>query len=419
MIRTLLPRTLLSVVLIAALLSSCRGANSEPSATATDISSTPLSAGRLGPTSTASTTPTPALGVTPTATLVPIPPVSAADMVRGPDKAPVTLTVYSDFDCDLCATLASTLNSIRHDHAADVRWVFRPFPLLGVHDKAGLATAAVLAAPDPQSAWQLHDALFDERDAWRGLDEASFLGWLTDQADSLGLNPDSYRESLTSDETVGAVNQAYQAALASGLPGVPFVLLNGTPIVHSLDHATLEAAVRLAILQHHKLQEPDVVPVPSDSNVLVYLHFNIGTVTLRLYPASAPQAVNSFLFLAEKGWYDGSALYYVDPGVLVEGGDPTNTGLGDAGYHFELEIDPSLSFDRTGMIALDNEGPGTNSSRFFVNLSAQPAWDGSYTIFGQVIDGMDLLGQLEPRDPIDDLLQSPEAILQSVEWESE
>lgn len=419
MIQAWLRRAVTPVILSVVLLSACAAPSQGTTAAPTVTGATPISAAQLGPTSTASTTPTQPAGSTPTATLVPIPPTSADDMVRGPEDADVTLTVYSEFDCDLCAALADTIKFIRQDHPAQVRWIFRPFPLLGAHDKAGLATAAVLAAPDSQTAWSLHDVLFEKRDDWRGLDGSGFEIWLTEQAGELGLDPVSFRQSLTSDATVEAVNRVYRDAIASGLPGVPFVLLNGSPIVHSLDHATLEAAVRLAILQSQKPQEPGIAPVPSDSNVLVSLRFNIGTVTLRLYPTSAPLAVNSFLSLADKGWYDGSALYHVEPDVIVEGGDPTNTGLGDAGYHFELELDPSLSFSQIGMIALDNDGPGTNSSRFFINLSAQPAWDGSYTIFGQVIDGMDMLTQLKPRDPFDDLLEPPQAIVQSIEWKSE
>ena len=80
-------------------------------------------------------------------------------------------------------------------------------------------------------------------------------------------------------------------------------------------------------------------------------------------------------------------------------GDPSGTGLGNPGYLFETEISTGLRFDQPGMLAMDNDGPDTNGSRFFITLDSNAQWNGQYTIFGQVLSGLDVLSALTPRDP--------------------
>jgi len=143
-----------------------------------------------------------------------------------------------------------------------------------------------------------------------------------------------------------------------------------------------------------------------------------GDVVIQLLPDSAPQAVNSFIMLAQQGWFDGMEIHRVEPGVLVETGDPTGTGFGDPGYHLPDEIDPRLTFDRPGMVALASAGPGTGGSRFFINLQPLEDLTGSRTIFGRVLDGLDLLESLQARDPANDLLSPGAAVIHRVRVET-
>ena len=80
-------------------------------------------------------------------------------------------------------------------------------------------------------------------------------------------------------------------------------------------------------------------------------------------------------------------------------GDPSETGLGNPGYLYGTEIASGLHFDQPGMLAFDNNGPDTNGSRFFITLGINTQWNGKYTIFGQVLSGLDILSALTPRDP--------------------
>jgi cyclophilin family peptidyl-prolyl cis-trans isomerase len=109
--------------------------------------------------------------------------------------------------------------------------------------------------------------------------------------------------------------------------------------------------------------------------------------------------VNNFIFLARSGWYDLISFHSVQPGFVIQSGDPSGTGYGNPGYYFSTETASGLSFDRAGMVAMSNVGADTNGSQFFITFAPTPNLDGGYTIFGRVVEGMDVLEKLTPRDP--------------------
>ncbi len=124
-----------------------------------------------------------------------------------------------------------------------------------------------------------------------------------------------------------------------------------------------------------------------------------GQIRLLLYADVTPITVNNFVYLANQGYYDGVTFHRVLDGFMAQGGDPTGTGGGSPGYMFEDEVDAGLSFDRPGLLAMANAGPGTNGSQFFITLAPTPWLDGNHTIFGEVIEGMEVLNSLTRRDP--------------------
>jgi peptidyl-prolyl cis-trans isomerase A (cyclophilin A) len=132
----------------------------------------------------------------------------------------------------------------------------------------------------------------------------------------------------------------------------------------------------------------------------------LGPVTVRLFPDHAPKTVRNFVELAEGGreWtnpktrattkdklYDGTIFHRVIPDFMIQGGDPLGTGTGGPGYKFADEIHPDLRFDRPYLLAMANAGPGTNGSQFFITVGATPWLNGKHTIFGEVIDGTDVV----------------------------
>ncbi len=131
---------------------------------------------------------------------------------------------------------------------------------------------------------------------------------------------------------------------------------------------------------------PDLA-IDLDKDYSATLHTTQGDITIAFRPAEAPQAVNNFLFLAREGFYDGVIFHRVVPGFVIQGGDPTGTGRGGPGYRFRDELEGDGKYSR-GTVAMANAGPNTNGSQFFVCL-ADVGLPHSYTIFGDVTDGMD------------------------------
>ena len=122
-----------------------------------------------------------------------------------------------------------------------------------------------------------------------------------------------------------------------------------------------------------------------------------GEITLRLRADLAPQSVNSFIFLAREGFYDGCTFHRVVPGFVAQGGDPTGSGSGGPGYRVPDELS-SEAFE-SGTVGMANSGPNTNGSQFFIVLAPAEHLTGRYTLFAEVEDGMDVAQALTARDP--------------------
>lgn len=125
-----------------------------------------------------------------------------------------------------------------------------------------------------------------------------------------------------------------------------------------------------------------------------------ATFTVELYADKAPVTVNSFVFLARQGYFDGTTFHRVLENFMAQGGDPTGTGRGNPGYQFEYE-DSGYTFDKQGVVAMANAGArsATNGSQFFITFGPQESLNGGYTIFGQVTDGMGIVYNITRRDP--------------------
>ncbi|MCC6260264.1 MAG: peptidylprolyl isomerase [Anaerolineales bacterium] len=124
-----------------------------------------------------------------------------------------------------------------------------------------------------------------------------------------------------------------------------------------------------------------------------------GTMVIELFADKTPKTVNNFVFLAREGYYDGVIFHRVISNFMAQGGDPTGTGRGGPGYKFEDEFHPSLRHDKQGILSMANAGPGTNGSQFFITHLPTPHLDNRHSVFGQVVEGLDVLMSIPPRDP--------------------
>jgi peptidyl-prolyl cis-trans isomerase A (cyclophilin A) len=163
------------------------------------------------------------------------------------------------------------------------------------------------------------------------------------------------------------------------------------------------------------------------------LHTSLGTIVIRLFPDHAPKTVRNFVELAQgaREWtdprtgqasrarlYDGTIFHRVIPQFMIQGGDPLGTGTGGPGYKFADEFHPELSFDRPGLLAMANAGPGTNGSQFFITTVPTPHLNRRHTIFGEVIEGQDVVEEISRVETRAANRPVKDVMLESVEIES-
>lgn len=124
-----------------------------------------------------------------------------------------------------------------------------------------------------------------------------------------------------------------------------------------------------------------------------------GDIVVELYADRAPMTVENFVNLARAGFYDGTTFHRVIAGFMAQGGDPTGTGTGGPGYQFGDEFHPTLRHDAAGVLSMANAGAGTNGSQFFITHGPTPHLDNRHSVFGKVVEGMDVLLSIRERDP--------------------
>ena len=291
------------------------------------------------------------------------------------------------------------LVQLEDDYPEDLRVIYRHYPLLSIHDKAALSAQAAEAAGIQDKFWEMHDLLYEKLDEWKGMSVEEFQEWLVTQADDLGLDSEQFNEDLTSEALVNMAQKAWEESSSIGIPGTPFLLINGQPYSGALDPASLTILIEATLMEKQQYEDCPPMTIDQTKEYVATIETEKGDITIELYAEEAPLAVNSFVFLAQDGWYDNVTFHRVVPGFVAQAGDPSGTGMGGPGYVFDNEVSPDLKFDQPGLLGMANSGPGTNGSQFFITHTSVPHLDGSYTIFGRVISGMEVVESLAPRDP--------------------
>jgi cyclophilin family peptidyl-prolyl cis-trans isomerase len=294
--------------------------------------------------------------------------------------------------------LAPVLGQLTKTFPNDVQVIYRHFPLQG-HDKSMLAAQAAEAAGKQGKFWEMHDAIFAGQDTWADFSPDRFETWLVEQAKGLALDPTQFETDLKSAEIIKKVTQAQTDALNIPIPGTPFLLINGKPYEGPRDADSLTAIVNLTTLQARQFSECPPMTIDAQKLYTATIKTDLGDIVIQLFPDKAPMAVNSFVFLAQHNWFDNTTFHRVIPGFIAQAGDPSGSGYGGPGYAFSNEITATSRFDRPGLVGMANSGPNSNGSQFFITFAPAPDLDGQYTIFGQVIQGLDIAAKLNARDP--------------------
>lgn len=307
------------------------------------------------------------------------------------------------------------MSRLEDEHGDNVRVVFRHFPLVSIHDKAVLTAEAAEAAGAQGAFWEMNERIFEGQQEWShvGPDEARDI--LVGYAGELGLDTERFATELEEGTYQEKVMADYQEAAEVGLPGTPTFFVNDKYFQAPLSHYWLDAFVRLELLTQDQYEMPPKMTIDLQKDYQATVKTEQGDIVVELDAENAPSTVNNFVFLARDGWYDDTSFFRVIPGFMAQTGDPTNTGLGGPGYNFDDEFHPTLKHDGPGILSMANGGANTNGSQFFITYDAAPwldAYDENgdlrdcvqqevscHVVFGRVVEGIEVLESLTPRNP--------------------
>jgi cyclophilin family peptidyl-prolyl cis-trans isomerase len=196
-----------------------------------------------------------------------------------------------------------------------------------------------------------------------------------------------------------------------GLRGTPTLFVNGQLYNGPREEYFFVGLSQLLKYTGPQYAAPPPLTIDPSRPYFASVETTKGTFCVELYADQTPQTVNSFVFLANEGFYDGVPFHRVLPGFVAQTGDPTGSGFGGPGYRYADEIVPELTHDGPGILSMANSGADTNGSQFFVTYRAAPELDGKHAVFGRVSAGFDVVEQLLPRDPQQDPYARADAIV--------
>jgi len=238
-------------------------------------------------------------------------------------------------------------------------------------------------------------------------------------AKEVGLNLEQFGACKTENRYAGAVVDASNAAYQRGITATPTFFVNGQK-VQGNNPAEIRRLIEEALNggQPTQTTQQGAIPMPknpADRNGMyttppamvidptkTYIATIVtakGDIVVQLFADKAPNTVNNFVFLAREGFYDNTTFHRVIADFMAQAGDPTGTGRGGPGYRFADEFDATLKHDGPGVLSMANAGPNTNGSQFFITFVETPWLNGRHTVFGKVIDGLDVLKSISLRDP--------------------
>jgi cyclophilin family peptidyl-prolyl cis-trans isomerase len=275
--------------------------------------------------------------------------------------------------------------------------------------------------------WEMHDLIFERQREWAGQSADAMEGVLGGYAEELGLNVEQFSRDLKEGTYRDLVQQRYNEAAALGLPGTPTIFLNGQYIdLSQLSEGLLIGLIELFNYNGPQYTAPPPMGIDPSQPYFATVKTNQGAFCIELFAAQAPQTVNNFVFLAQEGFYDGVKFHRVLPGFMAQTGDPTGTGLGGPGYTFPDEFHPALKHEGPGVLSMANRGADTNGSQFFITYVTTEwldAYDAEgnlrdcaqqevscHAVFGKVVEGMNVVESLRPRDPQQDPYASADVI---------
>jgi cyclophilin family peptidyl-prolyl cis-trans isomerase/protein-disulfide isomerase len=332
------------------------------------------------------------------------PEVTADDWVSDPVDAPITLTVYDQFDCPGCKYFETQLPLLKEAFPNEFRLVFRHFFF---HDNADLPARAAEAAGRQGKFFEVKSFIFEDVENWYGKTGTDFETWIRSTAEKFDLDADQMVADFNDQEVIDKVAAENQKSQELGLSATPSIFINNwryTSSDNQVPGFEVLSALFDAILQMQEVEasQYDSCPPMTVDQKLDYqmtISTDKGDIVIDLNDDEAPYAVNAIMFLADEGWYDDLSFYAVEENFVLTG-DPSNTSYGSPGFVFLDEISTSRTFNEEGVVGMYHPAPGRNSSQIFITKKPMADIDSVFTVLGKVTEGLDILNQLAKDDNI-------------------
>lgn len=252
----------------------------------------------------------------------------------------------------------------------------------------------------------MYELLYERQAEWAALsaEDSVIIPKLVEYAKELELNTTRFQQELTDHVYRDKIVADYDAFSEYGRLATPTFAVNNVFVSGN----EVEAVINLIFLQDRMYDAPPPQVIDPDKDYTATIRTARGDIVIELYTKRAPVNINSFAFLAQEGWYDGTTFFAVLPGTATQAGDPTNTGAGYPGYSCSAEVIPEYTFDKAGLVGLAPSG------QFIITFDALSQLDSDITIIGKVIQGMDVAESLTPRDPSQSLGLPPGDVIETI-----
>jgi len=341
-----------------------------------------------------------------------VPAVTDADLSYGSADAKYTIITYSNFTCSHCANLEPVLETLQQWYPQDVRIVFRYVTTGGV---STIAAQAAEAANNQGKFNEMKDALFANQATWYYYSEDEFRTWLGDQATAFGMDVDQFNTDMVDENLLNKITFNRSQVDDLGITGTPTLYVNDRQ--YSPDQYrniyTLATMVNVMNIADKKLGSCPTVDTNFTKDLQAVISTGKGDIVVDLYEDSAPYTVAYFKYLADSGWYNNNEFFESTDEYAISG-DPSNTQYGGPGFVFYNEYTAEQTLDEGGLLVSFNRlGTGYNSGLFMLTKTAVADFSGDLTVFGKVVEGMDVLNaltdrlySLNPADPFYDSISS-------------
>lgn len=289
--------------------------------------------------------------------------VNSSDWSVGPEDAVLTIIEYADFQCPYCADASLNLVDYQSRHRDEVRLVYRHFPL-SFHEKAVPAALAANAAGYQGMFFEAERFLFERQNEWSGLESnEAFREWLIREFGNFSdIDFDLWYLAFSDSDKEAEIRNMYSEVIRTGIvSGTPTVFLNYADSNYMFDGSSLDAMLGRLKAEKDSVRGCPGIVITEGSSYTAILETESGNIRFELFADTAPNAVNSFKFLAEQGWYDETEITADYNGLAVYG-----EGRGIPGYGIGIEFDENRLFEGPGYIGFDGSQLNENAGRFFI-----------------------------------------------------